>query len=860
MMEKSQNRTNDVLMHDSFTEKWFSDKMSLVTGLFQLEYDGAWHCVFAADECSRVLQCDKSIFFEELKNCTALTAYGESPETVEQILDEIAVTERSGAFISIISSNSEARRYVKGTLSAFKADDGLLRVYGQITDVSREQQPDTCSQNMVQQGEANQQIFHIVAQHSNRILYSYDLASGTTRPWDEENRKNDILAHLYTGNYTEDGLEKNEYVLNDSIEDVKTFFADIHSGKPSGEERVHIKLTTGEARWYHFKYSSIFQDGNPVTALISVRDVTEQHKHEMAYQRYVQSIGDDAEGYLIYIESDLTADRVEKLAGQFIPESERYVDCSHSDFGPMMLDLMYRYEDAEEAARYFSCENLLGQYAQGEKLLRSEWKTVFNDGTFHWLDTLVVLVKDPYNNHVKALISMFDVTERQEKHLSVLQRADFDEMTGLLRKDVGEARIREYMAAAGEHGGILIVIDLDDLKGINDNLGHKAGDAAIIGLADTLKSHFRKSDVVVRAGGDEFMVFLPEAERNVSSVKLSVSRLIQKVAGITVGEDNDRNIHCSAGCAVELKGTDTYDTLFKRADTALYHVKRTGKNNFAFYLPEMSDDDFQLKSRQIIQVVDELGKEEDIKYLLEVLTKHYPSIVHCNLSKNRFRLMSFSGEAKLPKSGAIHQLWQKWKEYIHPDDAEETVRILSREEMLSRYAEGEYRFVHYYRNVGSWGDVQMEVAVNFFRTVEGDVCAFLFFRRDVASGRDLELMRLQKMLEMTMDPDFEYVCLIDVESKKYSTFSKGRTNSHAVPETADFTLVTEHIRDTQIPPEERDSYYEKAALDNVITFMNSADETYSYRYTMTDGIEREAVFSWYEDTHFELLMTVRKLV
>ena len=71
--------------------------------------------------------------------------------------------------------------------------------------------------------------------------------------------------------------------------------------------------------------------------------------------------------------------------------------------------------------------------------------------------------------------------------------------------------------------------------------------------------------------------------------------------------------------------------------------------------------------------------------------------------------------------------------------------------------------------------------------------------------------------------------------------------------------MTKQIRDTQIPPEDRDTYYKNAVLDHVLAQMDDTDVSYSYRYTLMDGVTREVVFNWYEESHFELLMTVRKI-
>lgn len=97
-----------------------------------------------------------------------------------------------------------------------------------------------------------------MSDHSDRTLYEYDILTGITRPWNKESEKEDFLAHLYGSNYKQDEVEKNQGVIQDSIEDVKKFFEDIHSGIPSGEMKIHVRLEDGQPRWYHFRYSSIF--------------------------------------------------------------------------------------------------------------------------------------------------------------------------------------------------------------------------------------------------------------------------------------------------------------------------------------------------------------------------------------------------------------------------------------------------------------------------------------------------------------------------------------------------------------------------------------------------------------------------
>lgn len=75
-----------------------------------------------------------------------------------------------------------------------------------------------------------------------------------------------------------------------------------------------------------------------------------------------------------------------------------------------------------------------------------------------------------------------------------MKQADFDTMTGLLRRGVGEYKIKEHLKTYAHKKNLLIAVDLDGLKQINDTLGHSAGDEAIMGIANVIKSSFREKE------------------------------------------------------------------------------------------------------------------------------------------------------------------------------------------------------------------------------------------------------------------------------------------------------------------------------------------------------------------------------
>lgn len=168
---------------------------------------------------------------------------------------------------------------------------------------------------------------------------------------------------------------------------------------------------------------------------------------------------------------------------------------------------------------------------------------------------------------------------RENVMLSVL--ASTDSMTGLLNQGTTSDKITsELNAHAGE--GMLLLLDMDNLKTINDTLGHPIGDRAILILSDLMRSIFADAPVIGRVGGDEFMVFL----NSPGSRAAILEQIEQLQAGLNQAMKDDLpphlTLHCSVGAAYA-KPNDDFTSLYSRADVALYHVKRHGKGGYCFF-------------------------------------------------------------------------------------------------------------------------------------------------------------------------------------------------------------------------------------------------------------------------------------
>ena len=172
--------------------------------------------------------------------------------------------------------------------------------------------------------------------------------------------------------------------------------------------------------------------------------------------------------------------------------------------------------------------------------------------------------------------SSIPAIENARRYGEARKLAETDALTGLYNQRFFHETLRREVLRAQryERNLALLVFDVDDFKGINDRIGHLAGDRVLAQAADRLREAVRSVDVACRIGGDEFAVILPESAA--ANAEQLYRRLQSSMRGTSLGPDQDR-MRISAGIA-ELQHGDTAAGLFERADAALYRAKAQGKD------------------------------------------------------------------------------------------------------------------------------------------------------------------------------------------------------------------------------------------------------------------------------------------
>ena len=233
----------------------------------------------------------------------------------------------------------------------------------------------------------------------------------------------------------------------------------------------------------------------------------------------------------------------------------------------------------------------LSNALSGKKINVFDARVINNrgDGVWHRIKFAVIYGDD--GNATKFIGTMTDIDKEKKEKSRLISQAETDQLTGFLNKISTSLKIGETIREYPEDDGALLLLDLDDFKKLNDTYGHQVGDNFLRTFTGKLFLQFSANDVLGRIGGEEFVVYVNSRSENGSDIKSIAERAAKNILEICRsvkidGVDEDKVFTCSVGIAMYPHDGASYTELYEKADNAMYTVKRSGKNNYAFYKTE----------------------------------------------------------------------------------------------------------------------------------------------------------------------------------------------------------------------------------------------------------------------------------
>lgn len=259
-------------------------------------------------------------------------------------------------------------------------------------------------------------------------------------------------------------------------------------------------------------------------------------------------------------------------------DNKRHLCCSCH--GPQRLEVIKIAENLFSDAKRFA---VMQSWREGEYYVHN-WQLNFLASS----GLVLILTENqkltPLEEEIitESLTVLSEPLQRAMAYEELFVQAQQDALTGLANRRVFDDRIGPLMDSARRYGHklTLVSMDLDHFKQVNDNLGHAEGDAVLKRVAGTFADMIRSTDILVRIGGDEFMLVLPDTD--VVSARILAERLCRAIDGLGIYSSDTEKLGVSIGLSQWQEGWSLEEWL-QRADEFLYQAKGQGRNRVCMY-------------------------------------------------------------------------------------------------------------------------------------------------------------------------------------------------------------------------------------------------------------------------------------
>lgn len=235
----------------------------------------------------------------------------------------------------------------------------------------------------------------------------------------------------------------------------------------------------------------------------------------------------------------------------------------------------------EEALKIFNSDNVLKSFEDGNQSLRYELKISFDGENYSWVSINAYILHSEIDNAIHMFVYRRNIDDEKHKEISMMKKTQMDEVTKTYNKTTIESKIQEILRKNKSQMYALLIFDIDNFKHINDSYGHSFGDKVIVKFSSIVRKNFHYPAIIGRIGGDEFIALMHI--NHLSEAEEQAKYFLEKISEEFICEGRTYFFTASIGIAFSPKDGLDIDTLFKKADLALYESKSNGKNRYTIY-------------------------------------------------------------------------------------------------------------------------------------------------------------------------------------------------------------------------------------------------------------------------------------
>lgn len=430
----------------------------------------------------------------------------------------------------------------------------------------------------------SQERYEIALQQARTALWEYDIREHTIQRIDNvRGQFSEIFPNEGVIEGVPDALIAQGILFEDSIREIEVMYSKLKEGYKKVSGQLHMRNRNGEERWVEIRCTTIFDEaGRAIKAIGISKDISEQKRLESSYQneRKLQEIMNA--GFLSVFEVNITQNRmilIDKEAAAKLsspPEEGVYDEILQAALSKIHPDFQKKVYEK------MNCRALHLAYMRGIHTCNVEYR-LKRKGCYHWINASIQLLKKDSSADIFARVFLKDIQAQKEK---LQKEVHIDALTGAYNRKGIITHIEELLRQNPEAISACVSLDIDNFKEVNDTFGHLYGDAVLSETAKKIQKLCRSDTLIGRLGGDEFVAFFPRLQSE-EVLMHAAERLQSALVNTYTSGSHMVKTSVSMGISFYPRHGTTFTELYDKADIAMYHCKRNGKNGWTVYQDTM---------------------------------------------------------------------------------------------------------------------------------------------------------------------------------------------------------------------------------------------------------------------------------
>lgn len=477
--------------------------------------------------------------------------------------------------ISVVSVDAMQNRlnFIQSLMTKFSTKMFIIFILGMISIIYFNKK---AKDELIQSNERlklDEEIFRVAMDRTSNIAFEYNQNTKTLtfkNSVPKRHQLNQVIENV------PESLVENNFVCEESVgEFLKIYERIFNKNVKNSSGVIRVQISNNSYLWERLTLTNIFDENKNIIRTVGViENVTEEKENEVSLfleKQYCEALQTDN---IYTYEINLSKNTINLL-------NKSSKKKNYDKLFEYFIKHKIHSEDIQNVRESFSRKNMLLSYFNGVNEFKADYRIKDNKGKYIWTECCIRVIKKISTDEIKGILLIKDISNIKE----LKEMSEKDPLTSLYNRRAIKKHIDNFLENSKEDKGsshAFIILDLNNFKTLNDTLGHVMGDIALQELSLKLIERFKDQSIIGRLGGDEFIVFL----KNISS-REELSKTLKKVLNdftITYSHsDLSVAISVSIGVAVFPQDGTTFQELYKKSDIALYNIKNTSKNSFAFY-------------------------------------------------------------------------------------------------------------------------------------------------------------------------------------------------------------------------------------------------------------------------------------